>query len=139
MIYYFTLHENMFIIFNYRSGTSLNINIEDDAWKISNNIAKLAMLKRKKISKHLQKNLKDWRKNHSRKCDFCKGNFMNTTYVNNVHENNKCADNIYGNITNLNNIYGDNTNDSFLHNNDDDDNMYNSDKQNRLSFKKKHK
>ncbi|ETW62228.1 hypothetical protein PFMC_01920 [Plasmodium falciparum CAMP/Malaysia] len=136
MIYYFTLHENMFIIFNYRSGTSLNINIEDDAWKISNNIAKLAMLKRKKISKHLQKNLKDWRKNHSRKCDFCKGNFMNTTYVNNVHENNKCADNIYGNITNLNNIYGDNTNDSFLHNNDDDDNMYNSDKQNRLSFKK---
>ncbi|CRG93086.1 adenylyl cyclase beta, putative [Plasmodium gallinaceum] len=89
MVYYFSLHENTFIIFNYRAGTSLNTNVEESTWKTCKNIAKLAMFKRRKIFKNLQKSLKNWRKNHCRKCDFCKGNFnLNTqNYDNDIYEN----------------------------------------------------
>ncbi|CRG98502.1 adenylyl cyclase beta, putative [Plasmodium relictum] len=93
MVYYFSLHENTFIIFNYRAGTSLNTNVEKNTWKICKNIAKLAMFKRKKILKNLQNNLKNWRKNHCRKCDFCKGIFN----INTENDNNS----IYENTVNL--------------------------------------
>ncbi|SCM25012.1 adenylyl cyclase beta, putative [Plasmodium chabaudi chabaudi] len=73
MIYNFSLYEHTFIIFNCRSGTSLNISIEEHAWRICKNISKLAIYKRKKIIKNFHKNLKNWRKNHCRVCNFCKG------------------------------------------------------------------
>ncbi|CAD2109857.1 adenylyl cyclase beta, putative [Plasmodium vinckei] len=73
MIYNFSLYEHTFIIFNCRSGTSLNISIEEHAWRICKNISKLAIYKRKKIVKNFHKNLKNWRKNHCRVCSFCKG------------------------------------------------------------------
>ncbi|KJP85281.1 hypothetical protein AK88_05092 [Plasmodium fragile] len=73
MLYYFTLHEYTFIVFNYRSGTSLNIMGDDSALGICKNIAKLAMYKREKILNSIQKGVKQWRRHHCRGCNYCKG------------------------------------------------------------------
>ncbi|ANQ05867.1 Uncharacterized protein PCOAH_00002000 [Plasmodium coatneyi] len=73
MLYYFTLHEYTFIVFNYRAGTSLNVMGDESALGICKNIAKLAMYKRGKILKSIQRGVKHWRRNHCRGCNYCKG------------------------------------------------------------------
>ncbi|EUD66565.1 hypothetical protein C922_02886 [Plasmodium inui San Antonio 1] len=73
MVYYFSLHEYTFIVFNYRAGTSLNVMRDESAWQICKNIAKLAMYKRGKILDSIQREVKHWRRNHCRGCNYCKG------------------------------------------------------------------
>ncbi|SCM25280.1 adenylyl cyclase beta, putative [Plasmodium berghei] len=135
MIYNFSLYEHTFIVFNYRSGTSLNISIEEHAWRICKNISKLAIYKRNKIVKNFHKNLKNWRKNHCRMCNFCKGvgeiNFVNFSQIDD-NDNGISSNSSYFDLSNCHGQISENITNKMNHISNEENMLFNKQTENTI-------
>lgn len=69
----FSMYENSIICLHVKSGTCFYAGMEQESWKIAKMIARIAMIRRKRKIEHDFKELKRWRRKHSRICLFCKG------------------------------------------------------------------
>ncbi|OII72137.1 uncharacterized protein cubi_01470 [Cryptosporidium ubiquitum] len=69
----FSMYENSIICLHVKSGTCFYAGMEQESWKIAKMIARIAMIRRKRKVEHDFKELKRWRRKHSRICLFCKG------------------------------------------------------------------
>ncbi|KAL3128595.1 hypothetical protein CHM_4g3100 [Cryptosporidium hominis] len=69
----FSMYENSIICLHVKSGTCFYAGMEQESWKIAKMIARIAMIRRKRKVEHDFKELKKWRRKHSRICLFCKG------------------------------------------------------------------
>ncbi|KAJ1608969.1 hypothetical protein OIY81_2040 [Cryptosporidium canis] len=69
----FSMYENSIICLHVKSGTCFYAGMEQESWKIAKMIARIAMIRRKRKIEHDFRELKRWRRKHSRICLFCKG------------------------------------------------------------------
>ncbi|KAF7459232.1 putative adenylate cyclase [Cryptosporidium felis] len=69
----FSMYENSIICLHVKSGTCFYAGMEQESWKIAKMIARIAMIRRKRKIENDFKELKRWRRKHSRICLFCKG------------------------------------------------------------------
>ncbi|KAL7067248.1 hypothetical protein ACR3K2_23490 [Cryptosporidium serpentis] len=69
----FSMYENSIICLHVRTGTSFYAGMDSESWKITRMIARIAMIRRKRKLEFDLRELKKWRRKHSRVCLFCKG------------------------------------------------------------------
>ncbi|KAH7647561.1 hypothetical protein FG379_000644 [Cryptosporidium bovis] len=69
----FSMYENSIICLHVKTGTCFYAGMEQESWKIARMIAKIAMIRRKRKIESDFRELKKWRRKHSRICLFCKG------------------------------------------------------------------
>ncbi|KFH16613.1 putative adenylate cyclase, partial [Toxoplasma gondii MAS] len=69
----FTLYESSIIILHVRTGTSVFAEMDRDSWKVARMVARVSLVRRSHRLENDMKDLKEWRRLHSRKCWWCKG------------------------------------------------------------------
>eukprot|EP00921_Rhytidocystis_pertsovi_P021526 GHVQ01034351.1.p1 GENE.GHVQ01034351.1~~GHVQ01034351.1.p1 ORF type:complete len:1238 (-),score=306.02 GHVQ01034351.1:185-3898(-) len=69
----FTLYEGSVIVLHVRTGTSIFSQMDSDSWSVARLVARLAMSRRKRKIDVDTRDMKDWRRLHSRTCNWCKG------------------------------------------------------------------
>ncbi|KAH8739018.1 SgcA [Cryptosporidium ryanae] len=69
----FSMYENSIICLHVKTGTCFYAGMEQESWKIARMIARIAMIRRKRKIESDFRELKKWRRKHSRICLFCKG------------------------------------------------------------------
>ncbi|PHJ17195.1 adenylate, partial [Cystoisospora suis] len=69
----FTLYESSIIVLHVRTGTSVFAEMDRDSWKVARMVARVSLVRRTHRLENDMKDLKEWRRAHSRKCWWCKG------------------------------------------------------------------
>eukprot|EP01071_Lankesteria_metandrocarpae_P003319 Lankesteria_metandrocarpae@DN2890_c0_g1_i1.p1 len=69
----FTMFEPTVICLHVRSGTSVYASMDAESWKVARLVGRLTMMRRRRKIEFDMKELKRWRRRHSRDCWWCKG------------------------------------------------------------------
>ncbi|PFH35735.1 putative adenylate cyclase [Besnoitia besnoiti] len=69
----FTLYESSIIVLHVRTGTSVFAEMDRESWKVARMVARVSLVRRAHRLENDMKDLKEWRRLHSRKCWWCKG------------------------------------------------------------------
>eukprot|EP00915_Cephaloidophora_sp_WS-2016_P005953 GHVH01007843.1.p1 GENE.GHVH01007843.1~~GHVH01007843.1.p1 ORF type:complete len:2145 (-),score=290.17 GHVH01007843.1:74-6508(-) len=69
----YSLHEPTIILWHVRKGSSVYVNVDEDSWESARFLAQIAYDRRRRKIEHDHRALKKWRREHSRRCDYCKG------------------------------------------------------------------